>query len=50
VEQVPVKVEEQVDSPWDLDEEPIVQRRESKKVKEDTRDGAKSFWKPEQLE
>jgi hypothetical protein len=49
VEEAPVKVEEQVESPWDIDEEPIVQRREPKKVKVDTKEGTKSYWKPEQL-
>jgi GTP-binding protein len=47
--EAPVKVEEQVESPWDVVDEPIVQRREPKKTKEDTKEGGKSYWKPEQL-
>lgn len=49
VEEEPVEVEKEVASPWDVDEEPIVQRREPKKVKQDTKESGKSYWKPEQL-
>jgi hypothetical protein len=44
-EPVKAKVTEEVSSPWHIDEEPIIERREPKKPK----DEAHSVWKPAQL-
>lgn len=50
IEQEVKVVEKEVQSPWDdVEEEPIVQRRESKKVREEAKDEGKSYWKPQQL-
>ena len=44
-EPVKVKVEEEVTSPWDIDEDDGIVRKEPQKPKDD----AKSVWKPAQL-
>jgi GTP-binding protein len=49
-EEVVKVVETIVESPWeDVEEDPIVQRREPKKAKEERKEEGKSYWKPEQL-
>lgn len=47
-EEQPKKVEKEIESPWDVDEETIVvETKATKKAKEDT-DGPKTYWKPGQ--
>jgi hypothetical protein len=49
VEEEAKKVEREIASPWDVDEEPIVQRGVHRRVSDDAKEGGKSYWKPEQL-